>query len=314
MEIKNTHASKGVIFTALLANLFIALVKLVVAILTGSSAMLAEAIHSGADTLNQVLLLIGIKKGEKKPDLLHPFGFSRELYFWSFIVAIILFTGGGVFSIYEGIHKILHPEAINNITYAFAVLVFSILAEGTAFLKALKSINRERQKEPVFKYLRKTKKSELIVVFMEDLAAITGLLIALLFIALQHVTGILIFDGMASVMIGIILCVVAIFLGNEIRSLLIGESAEPRLVSKITELISSEESVNRVIYIKSLQLGPSDILLAVKAEFNHRLTTLEISNIINGIENDIRQRHPDIKKIFIEPDIYSAHNANKGRY
>jgi len=302
---KKANTSKSVILSAMLANLLIAALKTVVAIITGSSAMVAESIHSFADTLNQVFLLVGIKKGEKSPDLLHPFGFSGELYFWSFIVAIILFTAGGVFSIYEGIHKLLHPTPIDNISYAFALLIFSIAAESVAFSKALKKINIERQGYKLLEYLHQTKKSELIVVFLEDLAAISGLTTALVLIFLQHITGILVFDGIASIIIGLILCIVAVFLGNEIRSLLIGESADPRIIKKITALFEEEESINRLIHIKSLQLGPNDVLLAAKVEFNHRLTMVEISGIINGIERDIRDRFPDFKKIIIEPDIYS---------
>jgi len=301
---KNEKSSKSVIFTALLANTFIALIKFIVAFITRSSAMIAEAIHSSADTLNQVLLLVGIKRGKRKPDSLHPFGFASELYFWSFIVAIILFTAGAAFSIYEGIHKLSHPAPIKNITYAFAVLIFSIAAEGAAFYKASQKVNRERGKTGVFSYLRKTKKSELIVVFLEDLAAISGLSIALLLIFLQHITGILVFDGIASIIIGLILCAVAIFMGNEIRSLLLGESADPRLIKQVNAIFDAEESINHIIHIKSLQLGPEDILISVKAEFNHRLTAKEISNLINGIEKEIRTKFPDIKKIFIEPDIY----------
>jgi cation diffusion facilitator family transporter len=305
---KNAHSSLPVILTALSANLFIAILKLIVAVLTGSSAMLAEAIHSFADTMNQVLLLVGIKKGGKAPDALHPFGFSGELYFWSFIVAIILFTAGGVFSIYEGIHKLFNPQAIENVTYAFVVLIFSIAAEGTALYRAWKKVNKERRGTPVFQYLRKTKKSELIVVFLEDLAAICGLTTALLLIFLQHITGILIFDGIASILIGLILCVVALFLGSEIRSLLIGESADPGIIKKIAAVFNQEESINRLIFIKSLQLGPHDILISVKTEFNHRLNSVEISNLINGIEKEIREKFPDVKKIFIEPDIYYGNN------
>lgn len=301
---KSGSSSKSVIFTALLANAFIALMKLIVAVITLSSAMLAEAIHSGADTLNQILLLIGIKRGKREPDSLHPFGFSSELYFWSFIVAIILFTAGAAFSIYEGIHKLLHPAPIKHITYAYGVLIFSILAEGIAFYRALKKVNRERGQDTVFTYLRKTKKSEIIVVFLEDLAAISGLSFALVLILLQHLTGILVFDGIASIIIGFILCVVALFMGNETRSLLLGESADPKLIKKISLILVEEESINRIIYIKSLQLGPQDILISVKVEFNHRLTAKEISNLINGIEEEIRTNYPDVKKIFIEPDIY----------
>ena len=299
-------SSKSVIFSALLANLFIAFIKSIVALITRSSAMLAEAIHSVADTLNQVLLLIGIKKGKREPDSLHPFGFSGELYFWSFIVAIILFTAGAAFSIYEGIYKLMHPAPIQNIEYAFLVLIFSLLAEGFAFCRALKKVNRERCEIQVFTYLRRTKKSELIVVFLEDLAAILGLSFALVLIFIQHLTGVLIFDGIASIIIGCILCAVALFMGNETRSLLLGESADPKLIQKISAIFEDEESINRLIYIKSLQLGPNDILVSIKVEFNHRLNTVEISNLINGIEKEIRSRFPDVRQIFIEPDIFKT--------
>lgn len=301
---KGKQSSKSVIMVALSANLFIAVVKFLVAALTGSSAMLAEAVHSVADTMNQVFLLIGIKRGRREPDSLHPFGFASELYFWSFIVAIILFTAGAIFSIYKGTHKILHPEPLDHIEFAFAVLVFSIIAEGIAFLKAFRKIQRERRDSGILRYLRQTKKSELIVVFLEDLAAITGLGIALVLLLVQHFTGILILDGIASIIIGIILTVVAIFLGNEVRSLLIGESADPLVLKEISDIFAHEESISRIIYMKSLQMGPDDILLAVKAEFNKYLSTCEISTVINGIEGEIRQRYPEIKKIFIEPDMY----------
>lgn len=311
MKHTNSHSSKGVIITALCANAFIAAIKFIVALLTYSSAMLAEAIHSSADTANQIFLLVGMKKSERKPDNLHPFGFSGELYFWSFIVAIILFSAGGVFSIYEGIHKLYHPVPIQNINYAYIVLLFSILAEAIAFFKAFRQINNERRELSIYQYLRITKKSELIVVFLEDLAAISGLTAALVMIFLQQLTGILVFDGIASIIIGLILCVVAVFLGNEIRSLLIGESADPKIMKHIIAIFEEEESVERLLMLKSLQLGPNDILVAAEVEFNHRLNASEISNLINGIEEDIRKKFPDVKKTFIEPDIYKR-NARNG--
>jgi cation diffusion facilitator family transporter len=267
--------------------------------------MLAEAIHSYADTLNQIFLLIGIKRGARKPDMLHPFGFSGELYFWSFIVAIILFSGGALFSIYEGIHKLIHPMPIKKVHYAIIILAFSIFAEGIAFYKAYKKVNKERGETKIYTYLHQSKKSGLIVVFMEDLAAILGLSMALIFIVIQQVTGILIFDGIASIIIGIILCFVALFLGNETKSLLLGESADPKLLKNIMDIFEKEPDVNLVIYIKSLQLGPNDVLISVKLEFNPKLTSVAISRLINNIEKKIRDKFPDVKQIFIEPDIYN---------
>ncbi len=301
---EKSHSSKPVIFFALSANLFISAIKLIVSILTHSTAMLAESIHSLADSFNQVFLLVGIKLGEKRANELHPFGFSGELYFWSFIVAIILFSAGAVFSIYEGIHRLQHPSELKNIEYAFIVLAISFFAEGAAFIKANKKINSERGGLPIIKYLKKTKKSELLVIFLEDFAALTGLSVAIIALLLQHFTGILIFDGIASILIGVILAVVALFLGNETRSLLIGESADPKLINSINEIFKKEENIKRVIHLRSLQMGPDDILLAAKIEFDHRLNMKEISNIINAIEAEIRGLYPQLKKIFIEPDIY----------
>ena len=230
---KQTKSSKSVIFAAFSANLFIALVKFVVAFFSASSAMLAEAIHSTADTLNQVLLFVGIKKAAKKADELHPFGFSGEAYFWSFIVAIILFTTGAIFSIYEGIHKLRHPAPVNHIQYALLVLVIAIIAEFFSLRIAFSKINIERGKTGLVTYLRQSKKAELIVVFLEDSAALIGLAIALIALLTEHFTGILFFDGLASILIGILLAVTALFMGNETKSLLIGESADPAMLRKI---------------------------------------------------------------------------------
>ncbi len=300
----NPNSSKPVIFTALFANLFISAMKLVVSFITSSTAMMAESIHSLADSFNQVFLLIGIKKGEKNANELHPFGFSGELYFWSFIVALILFSAGSLFSIYEGIHRLQHPVIVEKIELAFLVLGLSFIAEGFAFIKANKKINFFRKGAPIISYLKKTKKSELLVVFLEDFAALAGLSVAIVALLLQYFTGILIFDGIASILIGIILAVVAFFLGNETRSLLIGEAANPELINKINNIFKAEENIERVIHLRSLQLGPDDILLGVKIEFDSRLSSNEVSNLINAIEAEIRMVHPAIKKIYIEPDIY----------
>jgi cation diffusion facilitator family transporter len=301
---KQAKSSKSVIFAAFSANLFIAAVKFVVAYFSASSAMLAEAIHSSADTLNQVLLFVGIKKASKKADELHPFGFSGEAYFWSFIVAIILFTSGAIFSIYEGINKLRHPAPVSHIQYALLVLVIAIGAEAFSLRIAFRKINIERGETGLITYLRQSKKAELIVVFLEDTAALIGLSIALAALLAEHFTGILFFDGLASVLIGVLLAVTALFMGNETKSLLIGESADPAMLRKIRLLLLKEDSIQRVIHIRSLHLGAEDILLAVKAEFNGHLNVQQICIVINGLEKDIRAQFPEVNKIFIEPDIF----------
>jgi cation diffusion facilitator family transporter len=301
---KKAKSSKTVILAAFSANLFIALVKFVVAWITRSSAMLAEAVHSTADSLNQVLLFVGIKKAAKMADELHPFGFSGEAYFWSFIVAIILFTSGAIFSIYEGVQKLRHPAPVAYLPLALLVLGVAIVSEGASLRVAFRKINIERGKTGLVAYLHQTKKAELVVVFLEDTAAIAGLAIALAALLLERVTGILFFDGLASVLIGILLAATALLMGNETKSLLIGEGADPALLRKIRLQLLREESISRVIHIRSLHLGAEDILLAIKAEFNPQLNTRQICNLINGMEAEIRAHHPVIKKIFIEPDIF----------
>jgi cation diffusion facilitator family transporter len=243
-------------------------------------------------------------RGRKKANEIHPFGYSGEMYFWSFIVSIILFTLGSVFSIYEGINKIKNPQEIHNIKFAFLILFIALLAESTAFYKALKKVRREKGKDGFIKYLRLSKRSELLVVFLEDFAAICGLLSAIILLTIQYITKNPIFDAIASIIIGVILAIVAIFLGNEIKSLLIGESAGPKINNKIISIINNNDSVNTLIHLRTLQLGPEDVLAAIKVEFDNRLNTIEISNLINGIEAEIRNSMPVVKKIFIEPDIY----------
>jgi cation diffusion facilitator family transporter len=301
---KQTKSSKSVVFAAFSANLFIAAVKFVVAYFSASSAMLAEAVHSSADTLNQILLFVGIKKAAKKADELHPFGFSGEAYFWSFIVAIILFTSGAIFSVYEGVRKLRHPAPVEHIQYALLVLGIAVVAEALSLRVAFRKINIERGKTGIITYLRRSKKAELIVVFLEDSAALIGLAIALAALLAEHFTGIYLFDGLASILIGVVLAFTALFIGNETRSLIIGESADPALLRKIRLLLLREDSITRVIHIRSLHLGAEDILLAIKAEFSGHLNVEQMCNLINGLEKEIRTQFPEVNKIFFEPDIY----------
>jgi cation diffusion facilitator family transporter len=301
---KQARSSKSVILAAFSANLAIALVKFLVAWITASSAILAEAVHSVADTFDQILLFIGIRKAARKADELHPFGFSGEAYLWSFVVAIILFTGGAIFSVYEGVRKLRHPAPVDHIQYALLVLFIAIIAEASSLRVAFRKINIERGKIGIIAYLRRSKKAEMIVVFMEDSAALIGLAIALAALLAEHFTGILLFDALASILIGVLLAITALFIGNETRSLIIGESADPAMLRKIRLLLLKEDSISRVIHIRSLHLGAEDILLAVKAEFNEHLNIEQTCMVINGLEKDIRSHFPEVNKIFIEPDIF----------
>ena len=220
-----------------------------------------------------MLLFVGLRKAARKADELHPFGFSGEAYFWSFIVAIILFTTGAIFSIYEGVHKLRHPAPVDHLPVALLVLVVAFIAEAVSLRVAVRKINTERGKTGLVAFLHQTKKAELVVVFLEDTAALIGLAIALAALLIEYVTGILFFDGLASILIGVLLGVTALVMGYETKSLIIGESADPALLRQVRELLLKEESIARVIHIRSLHLGADDILLAVKAEFDPRLNS-----------------------------------------
>lgn len=296
-------SSKPVILSILLSNLFIMVIKLLAAFLTGSSAILAETVHSFTATFNQVLLWLGVRKGKKEPDSLHPFGFPGNIYFWSFIVAVMLFAAGAVFSIYTGIIKMFRPQPVKDIGFAFIALALAVVVEAAVFYRAFRKINRERQGTKIVEYLRKSKKDELIVVFLEDWAAFISLIMTGVLLYIQYSTGILIFDSIAAVAAGLILLAAAFFVGNETRFLLLGDSASPVLIKKIEKIFTNEESINKIIYLKSLRLGSDNVLLAVKLEFNHRLSSVEISNLIQGIEKEIRGKYPNVGAIYIEPGI-----------
>ena len=259
--------SRKHIFQSLAVNVFIAISKAVAAFFTGSGAMLAEAIHSGADCANQVLLLIGVTRAVQSPSASHPLGYGRSLYFWSFIVALLLFSGGGVFSMYEGVHKLRHPEPLEHAGLASRILFFSLALEGWATFGNLKEMNARRGSAGPFRYLRETKDSDLIVVFGENSAAVAGLLIALLSLFLTLRTGDARFDAFGSLGIGLVLIGVAIFLGNEVASLLLGERADPKVEQTIREVAGRCSQVVSVLTVLSVQQGPGEVLVAMKLKF-----------------------------------------------
>jgi cation diffusion facilitator family transporter len=293
-------STKSILF-ALLANFGIAVTKTVAAVITGSGAMLAESIHSFADCGNQGLLFLGLKAAKKKPDQEHPLGYGREIYFWSFMVAIILFSMGGLFSIYEGIHKLSSHEGLKNPTVAIVVLSFSMVLEAASLYGCLTQIKKLSHTTALWRWVRNSRQSELIVVLGEDIAALLGLTFALFSIIFSIITGNPVYDAIGSIGIGVLLIIISFFLAIKIKSLLIGQSADSETCQIIKELIESRPEIEEVLNVITQQLGPH-IMVAVKA----KMTTVDsadrlIANI-NICESELKKEIPSIKWIFFEPD------------
>ncbi|MEW5848846.1 MAG: cation diffusion facilitator family transporter [Myxococcota bacterium] len=291
------------IIQSLLVNLAIAASKGVAAVFTGSGAMLAETLHSFADCGNQGLLLVGVKRSRKAPDKTHPLGYGREVYFWSFIVALMLFAGGGVFSIYEGIHKIHEPEPVENVWVGLGILIFSLLMEGGATLSNIKEINRRRGSKGFLQYLRDTKDSDLVVIFGENSAAVFGLVFAIGALGAASATGDGRFDGVGSLLIGIVLVLVAVFLAVEVKSLLVGESADPDIEHAAREAAKGTDGFDAVLNVITVQQGPGEVLVAIKVSVVPGMERDSICTAINDFEKKLRERCPQAKWIFVEPDL-----------
>ena len=294
--------STGHIIQSLVMNAIIAIAKGTAAVFTGSAAMIAESIHTGADCCNQLLLLLGVKQSGKAPTASHPLGYGRALYFWSFMVALFLFLGGGVFSIYEGLHKIEHPEPVELVWVGLGILLFSLALEGWATLSNIKEMNIRRAGTPFLKYLRQTKDSDLVVVFGENLAASLGLMIAIPALTLAWATGNSAWDGVGSLGIGIVLVGVSVFLAAEIRSLLLGESADTKVESAAREIVAAHPAITKLLHMITLQQGPGQVLLLVKLGFNPELKIEQVCDAINTFETDLRSKCPEIRWCFVEPD------------
>jgi cation diffusion facilitator family transporter len=298
------------IIAALAANLGIAVTKFVAWLLTGSSSMLAEAIHSVADSGNQLLLLIGGKRSQKEATAEHPFGYGRERYIYAFIVSIVLFSVGGLFALYEGYHKIKHPEAIDEWQWVpIVVLVIAIGLEGYSFRTAIKESNHTRGKISWVNFVRRAKAPELPVVLLEDAGALVGLVLALFGVSLTLITGNGVWDGIGTGAIGLLLVVIAVVLAIETKSLLIGEGANPEDVRRIEQAVLAGDGVERIIHMKTLHLGPEELLVAVKIAV-HRLEKAEdLARHIDETEVRIREAVPIARVIYIEPDIYHPRTA-----
>ncbi|HEY4244246.1 MAG TPA: cation diffusion facilitator family transporter [Kofleriaceae bacterium] len=296
------HESTSEIIKSLVVNVLIACSKGVAAAITGSGAMLAETLHSFADCGNQLLLLRGVRATRKPADREHPLGYGRALYFYSFIVALLLFSGGGVFSIWEGIHKVQHPEPVGDITVALVILCLSMLLEGWSLYGNIRVMNKRRGTKGLWRYLRDTKDSDLIVVAGENSAAVVGLVLALGAIVLAKETGDGRWDAIGSIAIGVTLVFVATFLAREVKSLLVGEAADESLVAEIEAIAALDKAVVKVLRVLTLQQGPGEIIVAAKLQFQSGIESDALVEHINEFERQLKARVPDVKWSFIEPD------------
>ncbi|KLR60901.1 cation diffusion facilitator family transporter [Actinobacteria bacterium IMCC26207] len=299
----SASGGKKAILAALGANLGIAIIKFIGFVLTGASSMLSEAIHSVADTGNQALLLLGRRQADKDTDDSHQFGYGRERFFWAFVVAVVLFALGSVFSLYEGIHKIQHPEEITSPQIAFVILIFSMLLEGYSLRTAVIESNHLRGKDSWWGFIRHSRVPELPVVLLEDFGAMTGLAVAFVAVGVSVATGNSVYDGIGSVIIGLILGVIAVILSIEMKSLLIGEPALAEDREKLRKAMASSAGVVRVIHERTEYIGAEQVLLAAKVEFDSSLSMSELAEAIDALEANVRAAVPVITLIYIEPDI-----------
>ena len=296
-----SDSNKMVVYAALLGNLAIALVKFVAAYITNSSAMLSEAIHSVVDTLNEILLLYGIKKSQQPANVKHPFGYGRELYFWAFIVSLMVFALGAIVSIYQGIQHVRHPEEMLNPSLNYIVLAIAMVCEGASWLVALKAFRRVKGQQGYFEAFRRSKDPTTFTVLFEDTAALCGLFIALIGIYLAHQFNIPELDGVASILIGIVLAVSAILLARETKGLLLGETADPQLRNNILLIAQEDSAVFSANGVLTEQMGEHQVLASLSLEFEDHLQSDEIEACFNRIEAKIKQIHPEIVALFIKP-------------
>jgi len=289
------------IFYALFANLSIAVAKAAAAFWTGSGAMLAEAIHSLADSCNQLLLLFGIRQSKRPPDANYPLGYGKSIYFWSFLVAVILFSLGGMFSIYEGVHKFTNPEPLKSPLVAIAVLVFAIIAESISLWGCMRAVDKERRGRHLSLWFSESRSSELLVVFGEDVAALLGLALALLAVLASAVSGNPVYDAVGTMSIGVLLVVIAVTLAKEVKELLIGQGVERHVSERMTAFLQAQPEVEHVYNLLTMQMGP-DAMVAIKAKMRPTGSEDELLNTINRVEARFREAFPMSKWLFFEPD------------
>jgi len=303
--------NRKAILAALFANAGIAVAKFAGWAVTGAASMLAEGVHSVADSCNQALLLWGGASSQREPTDEHPFGFARERYFWSFVVALVIFSLGGLFAMYEGIHKVLDPHEVRSPEIAAGILLLGIVLEGFSFRTAVVESLKTKGQRSWWAFIRDTKNPELPVVLLEDLGALLGLVIALAGITLAAWTGDARYDAAGSIAIGVLLCVFAAVLASEMRSLLIGEAASKPDRDAIRAALAATEGVDQVIHMRTQHFGPDQLLVALKVQFDRGLSVEDLARAIDEAEERIRQSVASASLIFIEPDIYSSERASQ---
>ncbi|GAB3388450.1 cation diffusion facilitator family transporter [Lysobacter fragariae] len=294
-------STRAILF-ALGANFAIAASKGVAAFITGSSAMLAETVHSLADCGNQLLLMLGMKQARRAPNVDHPLGYGKAIYFWSFLVALMLFIVGGAYSLYEGWHKLSHPEPLKQWWWAVGVLVFGIVAEGMSMRACLQEVAKARGPRTLWQWFRESRQAELVVIFGEDLAALAGLALALAAVLLSVVTGNPIWDAIGTLAIGALLVVVAVFVAIEVKALLIGQSMDPDREQQLRNFIEQRPEVGHVLSLITLQLG-NEVMLSVQAEMQENQSAIALVEQINEVERAIKVAFPEVRWSFFEPDL-----------
>ncbi|WP_133477480.1 cation diffusion facilitator family transporter [Cognatilysobacter segetis] len=295
--------STRAIFFALGANLAIAIAKGVAAFFTGSSAMLAETVHSLADCGNQVMLLIGVRQSKRPPSPDYPLGYGKAIYFWSFLVAVMLFTVGGMFSLYEGIHKLHESEPLRQWGWAAGVLTFGIVAEGISMRACMQEVNKARGGRTLAQWFRESRQGELLVIFGEDLAALLGLVFALVAILLSVFTGNPIWDAVGTIGIGVLLIVVAVFVAVEIKAMLIGQSMDPLRERELRDYLAARPEIARVLNVITIQLG-NDAMVSVQAQMREAGDAIAMVEAINAVERGMKATFPEIRWSFFEPDLH----------
>lgn len=294
--------SKRAIFFALGANFALAIAKGMAAYVTKSGAMLAETVHSFADCGNQLLLLLGLKQAKAEASAEYPLGSGKAIYFWSFLVAVMLFTVGGMFSLYEGVHKLQHPEPLQRWWWAVGVLVFGIVVEGISMRACLQEINKARGGRSLWRWFRESRQAALVVIFGEDFAALLGLVFALVAVVLAVVTGNPFWDAIGTLGIGVLLIVVAVFVAVEVKAMLIGQSIDPVRRQEMHAFLEARPEIGRVISLITLQLG-DEAMVSVQAEMREEQTTRALAEQINIVEHALKAQFPEVRWSFFEPDV-----------